>query len=1186
MNTRSHTGYVTPRYGYSFGHEHRYATSAISIPTSSRTSRWSASSADSPMSMNPPGNPSFPFAGSFDRLMNRHFPPASRMNAAAETVGLKKKANPHAAQTSGFEPGVTAAAHAGQCRNNWMGCMLIGYTDRSCRASLSLSPEASRVSRFPSCVLAVFAVSAFVRADGDPKAVSFEKDVLPVLKAKCFECHDARKAKAALRLDVRAKAFAGGESEKMGIVAGKSGGSEVFRRATSKDDETVMPPKGEKLTEKEIASLKAWIDAGAKWPDALSGEAKATHWAFVPPVRAEVPSNKEKVTNPIDAFVRAKLDKSGLKPSAEAAKHTLVRRLYLDLIGLPPTPAEVDAFVNSKDPYAYEKLVEKLLASQHYGERWGRLWLDAARYADSDGYEKDKPRFVHFYRDWVVNALNRDLPYDRFVIEQIAGDLLPNATQDQKVATGFLRNSMINEEGGIDPEQFRMEAMFDRMDAVGKSVLGLTIQCAQCHTHKFDPLTHTEYYRLFAFLNTAHEASETVYTADEQVKRADIFRQVREIEDGLRHTTPDWKAKMHAWEDKVKGDQPKWSIHRPELDSSGGQKHYLLEDGSILAAGYAPTKMTEPFTAKTDLKTISGVRVEVLNDPTLPRGGPGRSVYGLFGLTEVKVEVGGKAVKIASATADANPPETPLDPIFDDKSKKKRVTGPVEFAFDGKDETAWTTDIGPGRSNVPRKAVFVFEKPVEVPAGAKVTVKLTQNHGGWNSDDNQTNNLGRFRISLTDAPAPKADPLPAKVRDLIARPRDKRTEAEDRAIFAAYRLTVPEWKEANAKIEELWKTHPLGTSQLVLNEMTAPRTTNLLKRGDFLKPAEPVSVGVPGFLHPLPKDAPANRLGFARWLVSKDSPTTARAFVNRVWQAYFGAGLVGTPEDFGVQADAPSHPELLDWLACEFMEPTFKSRDSYPAASPWSVKHLHRLIVTSATYKHSSKLTPELRERDPANKLLARGPRFRADAEVVRDIALAVSGLLNPTVGGPPVYPPIPAFMTQPPASYGPKAWPESTGADRYRRSLYVFRFRSIPYPALQAFDAPTGDFACVKRPRSNSPVQALTGLNEPIFVEAAQALGRRVLAEGGKTDAERVAHLFRLCVSRPPAEAESKAILALLAKQVAKYSDPKADPWAVAFGKPAEYGKLPNTATPAELAGWVAVSRVLLNLDETVTKE
>ncbi len=1039
------------------------------------------------------------------------------------------------------------------------------------------------MSRTLPVLLLAFLASSVARADGDPTAVSFEKDVLPVLQAKCFSCHDAKKARSGFRLDVRAKAFAGGETNKPGIVAGKSAESEVYKRVTSGNEKEVMPPKGDRLTGKEAAALKAWIDTGAKWPDALSGEAKTTHWAFVAPKRPALPVNREAKTSAhlIDAFVRAKLEVAGLKPSPEAERHTLLRRVYLDLIGLPPTPAEVDAFVKDASPDAYEKVVERLLASKHYGERWARLWLDAARYADSDGYEKDKPRFVHFYRDWVVDSFNADLPYDQFVQQQIAGDLLPNATQSQKVATGFLRNSMINEEGGIDPEQFRMEAMFDRMDAVGKAVLGLTIQCAQCHTHKFDPITHTDYYRLFAFLNSANETSMTAYTADGQSKRADLFRQMKAIEDDLKHKTPDWKAKVRAWETKLRDARPKWVTHKPELDGSGGQKNYLLEDGSILTAGYAPTKNTEAYTAKTPLKAITAVRLEVLNDPTLPHGGPGRSLHGTFGLTEISVEVAGTKAKVVSAVADASPPEAPLDKQFDDKSNRKRVTGPIEYAFDGKDETAWTNDIGPGRSNVPRTAVFVFDKPLEVPENAKVTVRLVQNHGGWNSDDNQTNNLGRFRIALTDAREPKGDPLPQWVKE----PTDTRSEADDAAVFAVWRTTVPEWKDANAKIEELWKLHPKGTSQLVLSEMDKPRSTHLLKRGDFLKPAEKVSTGVPGFLHPMPKDAPANRLGFAQWLTAKESPTTARAFVNRVWQAYFGAGLVGTPEDFGVQADAPTHPELLDWLACEFMSPTSRDRQG-AEVNPWSVKHLHRLIVTSATYKQSSKITPELKEKDPANKLLARGPRHRVDAEVVRDIALSVSGLLTPEVGGPPVYPPIPAFMLVPPTSYGPKAWPESTGADRYRRSLYVFKFRSLPYPALQAFDAPTGDFACVKRARSNSPVQALTGLNEPIFLEAAQALGLRILTEGGKTDAERVAYAFRLCVGRPPTEQEAKVVLALQAKQAEKFGDPKADPWAVAVKSADDAKKLPNNATPAQLASWVAVARVVLNLDETISKE
>ena len=1037
-------------------------------------------------------------------------------------------------------------------------------------------------------------LTPFALADGDPKAVSYEKDVRPVLQAKCLGCHDSKKAKSDLRLDVRAKATAGGESGAKGIVPGKSGESEIYKRVVSADKKLVMPPEGnERLTDKEAGALRAWIDAGAKWPDALSGEKKEVHWAFVAPKRPDLPVNRDPKgsAHPVDLFVQAKLASMGLHPSPQAERGTLLRRVYLDLIGLPPTPAELDAFLKDEAKDAYEKVVDGLLASKRYGERWARLWLDAARYADSDGYEKDKPRAVHFYRDWVVEAFNRDLPYDQFVTEQLAGDLLPNATQAQKVATGFLRNSMHNEEGGIDPEQFRMEAMFDRMDAVGKAVLGLTVQCAQCHTHKFDPITHTDYYRLFAFLNTADEASATVYTPEQQTKRADLFRQVAEIEDGLKRDTPDWREKMLAWEAGVRKARPAWVTHRPELDGSGGQKSYLLADGSVLTAGYAPTKNTEAYSAGTPLKTISAVRLEVLNDPTLPHGGPGRSVDGLFALTEIAVEVNGKKLKIVSATATANPADAPLAARYDDKSGRKRVTGPVEYAFDGKDETAWTTDVGPGRSNVPRQAVFVFDAPAEVPANAAVSVKLTQNHGGWNSDDNQTNNLGRFRLSFTDAKDTKADPIPAAAGE----PGEKRGAAQEAALFAVWRATLPGWKDANAKIEALWKDHPRGTSQLVLSEMTLPRMTHLLKRGDFLKPAERVSAGVPAFLNPWPKDAPPNRLGFARWLTARDAPTTARAFVNRVWQAYFGAGLVGTPEDFGVQADAPTHPELLDWLACEFMEP-----GSVPLApggeglgargtgkpTAWSVKHLHRLIVTSATYRQSSKLTAELKDRDPANKLLARGPRHRVDAEAVRDIALSVSGLLNTEVGGPPVFPPIPQFLTLPPASYGPKAWPESTGADRYRRSLYVFKFRSLPYPALQAFDAPTGDFACVKRPRSNSPVQALTGLNEPTFVEAAQALGRRILSEGGKTDAQRLNFAFKLCVCRTPTEAEAKVLLGLVERQTAKFSDPKADPWAVAVSTPEDAKKLPTGATPPQLAAWVATARVLLNLDETISKE
>lgn len=1020
------------------------------------------------------------------------------------------------------------------------------------------------------------------RADGDPAAISYEKDIQPILKARCYACHDAAKQRSGFRLDVRSQARQGGESGQPGIVPRKPAESALYQRITATDPDEQMPPKAP-LTRQQITLLKTWIEQGAAWPDSLANEAKAPHWAFTSPSRPTVPTvpatHSQGIRNPIDAFIRDRLAREQVAPSPEADRITLIRRVYLDVLGLPPTPAEVDAFVADTAPDAYAKLIERVLASPHYGERWARIWLDAARYADSDGFEKDKPRFVWAYRDWVVRAFNQDLPYDRFIIEQLAGDLLPNPTQDQLVATGYLRNSMINEEGGVDPEQFRMEAMFDRMDAIGKGILGLTIQCAQCHNHKYDPISQKEYYQLFAYLNNAHEASVPVYTAEEQEQRARLFQQIRALEDDLKHRMPDWPERMAKWEASVRDNSMSWDIIRPELDTSGGQKHTLLEDGSIVASGYAPTKNTTDFRGLTQLQRITGARLEVLNDPNLPLGGPGRSIHGLFALTEFRMEVNGKPVKFVRASSDAESAPAPLASTFDDRSKRERTTGPVAFAIDNKDETAWSPDLGPGRSNVPRKAVFVLESPVDVTPGAMITFKLVQNHGGWNSDDNQTNNLGRFRLSVTSADNPVADPLPAQVRTLIQTvPADQRTPAQTQALFSYWRTTVGDWKDANAKIEALWKTHPRGTSQLALLERDQMRSTHLLKRGDFLKPAEQVTASVPSFLHEPAQDLPANRLGFARWLTDPRSPTTSRAIVNRVWQAYFGQGIVSTPEDLGTMAEPPSHPELLDWLAVEFSQPK--------QGTPWSFKRLHRLILNSATYRQSSKVSAELAAKDPYNRLLARGPRFRVDAEIVRDVALSASGLLNTKQGGPSVYPPIPQFLMLPPASYGPKVWSEDTGPDRYRRSLYVFRFRSVPYPPLQAFDAPTGDFACVQRARSNTPLQALTAMNEPIFVEAARALGRRAITEAGPHNRDRLEYAFRLCVARKPTPEEATILLGLLEREQAKFAAPEADPWAVAIGNAANYKQLPNSATPAELAAWVTVARVLLNLDETMTKE
>ncbi len=991
-------------------------------------------------------------------------------------------------------------------------------------------------------------------------------------------------------MDTRDAAIAGGSTGKA-IVPGKAAESPLYLRVTSKDDAFRMPFGGDPLPDHEVELIRAWIDEGAHW--AADGAAQPAevkkHWAFVAPVKASLPAVKDKAwpRNPLDRFVLARLEREGLRPSRSADRATLLRRLSLDLIGLPPTPTEIDAFVADKSPRAYQKQVERLLASPHYGEKWGRMWLDAARYADSDGFEKDKQRFVWFYRDWVINSLNRDLPYDEFIVDQIAGDLLPRATQEQKVATGYLRNSMINEEGGIDPEQFRMEAMFDRMDAIGKGILGITIQCAQCHNHKYDPLTQEEYYRMFAFINNSHEANMTVYTPQEQMKREEIFRGIRETETMLQHSNPHWPEQMARWEEQAKQGLPEWTVVKPEIEniSTGGQKYLPMPDGSYLCQGYAPTKHRVKFTIRTD-QPVAAFRLELLTDPNLPRGGPGRSLKGVGTLTEFEVEAAPadapdklEKVKIAQATADANPPVTPLDPAYDDKTGRKRVTGPVEFAIDGKDETAWSTDIGPGLRNQPFKAVFRLEKPIQNPQGSVIVVWLTQNHGGWNSDDNQSVNLGRLRLSVTNAPDAVADPVPMKVREILTIPAAARAPQQTALLFSYWRTTVPQWNEANDRIAALWKQHPEGSIQLVLDERQARRPTHVLTRGDFLKPGKEVSGGTPAFLHPMVKDDSwtgdqPTRLSFARWLVDRRSPTTARSIVNRVWQAYFGTGIVASAENFGMQAETPSHPELLDWLAVDFMD------------HHWSLKHLHRTIVNSATYQQASEITPELQEKDPYNRLLARGPRFRVEAEIVRDIALAASGLLNQKVGGPSVFPPAPDFIFLPPASYGPKHWPESQGGDRYRRGLYTFRYRSVPYPMLQTFDAPNGDMSCVRRVRSNTPLQALTTLNEPLFMESARALASQTLVSGGTTDRQKLVYAFRRCVGRRPTAAEVAELLAFLEKQTKRYEAGDINPWKMTETSPALAALMPPGVTPAKLAGWTALSRVLLNLDETITKE
>jgi hypothetical protein len=1025
--------------------------------------------------------------------------------------------------------------------------------------------------------VSLLAIGGAARA-ADP--VDFRRDVRPILAEHCFLCHgpDASTRKGGLRLDIRADALKPGRSGEPAVVPGKPAASELVRRISSHDETEMMPPPKAKkpLTAKQIATLRAWVEQGAAYEDG--------HWAFTAPVRPAVPPGGR---TPIDAIVRARLKKDGLTPSPPAAPEVLCRRLYLDLIGLPSSPAEIDEFLVAcaKDRQAaVAALADKLLASQRYGEKWARHWLDVARYSDSNGYEKDLPREMWAYRDWVIAALNRDLPYDRFLVEQLAGDLLPNATQDQVVATGFLRNSMVNEEGAIVPEQFRTDEMFDRMDALGKAAFGLSLQCAQCHTHKYDPLTQAEYYGLYAFLNDTHEAQSWVYTPDQLKQIAGIRAGLAAVENKAKAARPKWAEELAAWEAKVLAAQAPWTVLKAvEMASTSGLNHPTTEpDGSILTLGHPTTKGDVFFVFEPDLKGITALRLEALPHGDLPFGGPGRSKYGTWALTELEASVrkpGAKAwekLKLVGATADFSEPEHKLEDEwaagFD--KEKKRTCGPVSFLIDGKDDTAWRADRGPGRRNTASVAVVRFEKPLDLPAGTKLRVLLKMFHSG---DDNGQHNtmLGRCRVSATTAADPAASPVDYAAVLAMQTPRERRTAEEHATVFAAWRASVPGLKPLTAEAEALWKTWPQAPTsvlQLAARRPELARTTRLLDRGGWDKPKQVVKPHTPAVLPPLPDGPEPPRLRFARWVAARRSPLTARVAVNRVWQAVFGTGLVETAEDFGTRAPLPEHPELLDWLAVEFMD------------RGWSQKQLLRTIVTSDTYQQNSRVTTELLEKDPRNRLLARGPRFRADAEVVRDIVLVAAGLLNTEAGGPSVFPPVPASVLD--YNYvRPNYWKVPDGPARYRRAVYLFRKRSMPDPVLSGFDAPNGDFACARRVRSNTPLAALTALNEPIFVEAARGLALRLLKEGGAADSDRADYAFRLCTGRRPTPAEREEILALLKSRREKLADGWLNPREIFTGDPAKLSALPPGATPQDAAAWVLVSRVLLNLDETLTK-
>ena len=1020
----------------------------------------------------------------------------------------------------------------------------------------------------------LFVVACRVAVAAGP---DFQREIQPLLAEHCAHCHgiDEATRQGGLRLDIRQSALEGGDSGTPAIVPGTPEASEMVARIRSTDPDVVMPPPHEKkpLSESQKALLEAWIAAGAGYDP---------HWAFVAPAKAVVPAAAS-ARSPIDAFVRSRLAAKQMQPAPPADAARLCRRLYLDLVGLPPTPDDLAAFHRD----GYDKTVEKLLASPRYGEKWARHWLDLARYSDTNGYEKDWPREMWAWRDWVIDAFNRDLPYDQFVVEQIAGDLLQGATQDQVVATGFLRNSMLNEEGAVIPEEFRMVEMFDRIDCVGKAVLGLTTQGAQCHTHKFDPLTHDEYFGMFAFLNDTYEARSYFYAPEQLQQLAALRAEIAAAEEEVRRQRPQWQAEMEAWAAEAVAKLPAWTpITMVEMDSEKLFSHPTQRpDGSILIIGQRDNELF--FRGEPDLTGATGLQLEALTDGDLFMNGPGRDGVWSVGRLRVQVKKPGAAdwedLKLAAATADFSEPEQivsrpPPDPTAPKKKEPAPPApptvsiGPVANLIDDDALSAWRADRGLLLRHQPSAAVVQFAEPLALPSGTKLKIALRWYGTKENGLDNTA--IGCCRFSLTRDAAPAAPPIDHAAILAARKPAAERSAADRAAIFAAWRTTLPELAPLNERIAAAWAKAPRAPTTMLhaaSRSEAQHRPTHLLDRGVWNQPKHEVKPHVPAGLHPLATSDDPPRLAFAKWLADPRSPLTARVAVNRLWQTLFGQGLVETPDDFGTRAAVPEHRDLLDWLAVDFME------------RGWSQKEAIRQIVTSETYKQSSAASAEALARDPLNRLLARGPRFRPDAEVVRDVALAVSGLLTEKLGGPSVYPPMPKSVLE--FNYVNLPWPEATGPDRYRRSLYTFRRRSMPDPALATFDAPNGEISCARRLRSNTPLAALTGLNEPVFVEAARGLALRTLREGGADDAARVDRAFLLCTSRPPSGYEREQLLAFLADQRQRLAAGWLDARAVVGGSPKQLPDLPAGTTPQDAAAWTLVSRVLLNLDETVTK-
>jgi Protein of unknown function (DUF1553)/Protein of unknown function (DUF1549) len=926
------------------------------------------------------------------------------------------------------------------------------------------------------------------------------------------------------------------------------------------------------------AGMAAFSQPGGRGPQAKDEVAQRVaapagkHWAYIKPARPPIPAVKNTAwpRNAIDYFVLARLEREGLSPSPEAAKENLIRRAYLDLTGLPPSVEEVEAFVADRSADAYEKVIDRLLASPHYGERWARPWLDLARYADTNGYEKDQRRTMWKYRDWVIDALNRDMPFDRFTVEQLAGDMLPDATEAQRIATGFHRNTLLNQEGGIDPEEARWETLIDRVNTTATVWLGSTLGCAQCHNHKYDPFTQKDYYRFLAFFDNSEyqvqgsgsersvkEPALLLPTAEQAARREQLLKEIAALEAKLKTPTPESEREQADWERAIVSAAGDWKpLELVNASSSAGAQLHELADHSLLATGGNPGSETYTITGKLNLAGVTAIRLEALPDASLPRGGPGRDPYGIFALHGIEVEV------YPAANPDARQRALISEAFADDGDVRGLLKSPT---------SGWTIDQTNDETRLPRQAVFVFKSPLAIAEDTRIEIRLRQ--------DNQVNrqSLGHLRLSVTAAKPPETiTRIGARLRPLLHIPAEQRKTEQQAALRDYFINIAPSLKVTRQQLSEAQAA--LGALKIASAEVMRERAsferpaTDFHVRGGYLNKGERVYSDVPAFLPPLAPDQMPNRLGLARWLASEANPLAARVAVNRFWEAFFGRGLVETSEDFGKQGQSPTHLELLDWLAVRFMRGGWGER--------WSMKKLHRLIVTSATYRQSSRVSPALLERDPYNKLLARGPRFRMEAEMVRDVMLAASGLLSRKVGGPSVFPLQPEGIWNIP--YNADRWQTSGGEDRYRRGLYTFIRRTSPYPMLTAFDAPSREQCTVRRPRTNTPLQALTTLNDEAFVEMARALAKRMNTEAAGDLAARLAYGFRLCTSRRPATREVERLVALYEKQLARFT---ADAQAARALLKDDVTKLDDRHA-AEMAAMTVIANVLLNLDETLTKE